>query len=746
MTSPVVPGTLRPVIRLIGSRPSAGDVTREEELLAWDSETWGQVLLHLPVEASAFRGEVEYSWESVTGQLDAWCQEFRTRPDTYRQRYLPLFGYLGLLLVTLVSLRHSYLYRYTRGRAEPGAPTHDCAALCEPMLREPAVRDAIRALYAPAAPADDARAREEWDGIDFGSLRFHRHGTTSFILAGRSANAVQGHRRPLALKCILHPYLRVPAIVRATRSHLARYAVDDVELRHLAHVWASSGRWILMDFVPGETLAEYLQRQPERDGIRVDLLTDLGPKLFRAMIDLERVGLRHGDLSPSNIIVHRNAAGELSLVLVDLGINHLYSHAVPGSDGPDVAYVPPEIRTGGAESDRSDVFSVGQLLIAVAGAPGRPPERSALVPDACYAESTVLARFLEDLTDADPAHRLLIFRPDPALPRYPQLLTFFEEELAAVTAAREERQEGLRGLLAPLSGAPGRARRMWAIRREQSLYRDPRRGMYVRWLMFWSWLSAVAWWGAATVVGYWWLRDIGWDWGNQPITVLQRITGSSEEEFPGLDALRADDYPIPDLVDSLPVRMVGLSFLVVGARFYQNVLAGLTPLATGPRQGRLSVLALLAEANMRLFAVLAAVLTLPPTLVQRDWWPIFTAVGVFLVFLCNLCCLSFARAAVRRARGAGLSTVPAGRITGLQEIGYWTASAGFYSFAVWSIGSLIYLGHVHDVHVYAGAVTAINIVIFYIRNCSGPTAADVRTALARACLAAERLRHLPGPR
>jgi hypothetical protein len=187
--------------------------------------------------------------------------------------------------------------------------------------------------------------------------------------------------------------------------------------------------------------------------------------------------------------------------------------------------------------------------------------------------------------------------------------------------------------------------------------------------------------------------------------------------------------------------MVALSFLLVGARYYQNLFAGLTPLVTGRGQGRLSLSAVVAEIHMRLQSVMALVLVLPPTLVERRWWPIFTAAGVLFCFLTNWTCLSFARSALRRAGEHGLSTVPR-RIAGLESFSDWTPSAGFYAAACWVLGLIVYFGFARDVYMYAGAVAAINVGLFYMIKCSGDNAADVRIGLGRACLAAERLRYL----
>ena len=763
MTDTTGPGDLRAVLRMLSSPGPDAATAYEEEMLGWGTDEWRRLLLHLPWDAYTFLGEFEQSWDTVIDDLHRWCGLFDGRPASERQRYRPVFGRLGLLLLTLVSLRHSYGRRYRRAEATGAQPSHDCEALCRPLLCEAAVREALAALYAPDAPppaavpeghADDPAVNAEWDGIDFGSLRFHRHGTTSFILHGQSAATVQGRRRSFALKCILHPYLRVPAIVRNTRRYQERYSVPDDEARHLARVWASSSRWILMDFVPGETLAEHLRRRIGSDApggeIRADLLEQLGRKLFEALAGLEEVGLNHCDLSPSNIIIRSHGPDDMSFVLVDLGVNYLYSHDVPGVDGPDAAYVAPEVRTDAGQHDRADLYSVGRLLIAMAGMRNEP---DGTVPDAFYAETPLMARFIEDLTDRDPRNRLVIFRPDPGHGCYRQLRRFFEEELEAVKAARDQRPDtdkpwllAVLGLYTPLAGAPARQRRLWQVRRAQSLYTDQRRGMYARWLLLWSRVSALAWYVAAFVVITWWLRDLGWNWGNHLVTLLQRVGSSSEDEFPVLDAFRADDYPIPDFSGNLPVRAVGLSFLLVGARYYQNLFAGITPRVTGRHQGRLSVSAFLAETSMRMFSLVAFVLVLVPTLVQRDWWPLCTAIGVFCVFLANWSCLSFAREAVRRARAHGLSTVPGGRISGLESFGSWTPSAAFYAFATSTIGTMIFLDLVEDVYVYAAAVASINIVLFYVIKCSGSSAADVRVALGRACLAAERVRYVSSRR
>ncbi|NYI03548.1 hypothetical protein [Allostreptomyces psammosilenae] len=786
MVEPRPGGDLRTVLGAVAADESGDHGAALAELAAWQPGTWSELLLRLPFDAPGFRAEYERGWQTVIGDLDRWCRAFPDRPAPFREQHERVSGYVGLLLVTLVCLHHSYVHRHPGQWAREGGPgtvvptTHDCAALCAPLFERPAVRAALRELYdphgpVPTGPAEtgpDPLAREaaaEWAGIDFDTLRFHRHGTTSFILRGLPALAVQGRRRPLALKCVVHPYLRVPAIVRSTREYRRRYDVTGVEdITHLVRVWASAPAWILMDFVAGNTLADHLaarqatapdrpaaapgaRRPPSRRGspptdVDLDQLGELGGQLFAALAELERAGLHHLDLSPSNVIVTRRD-DRLSFVLVDLGANHLYTHAVTGLEGPDARYVAPEVRAGGDEPDRADLYSLGQLLLALAGP---PPSPDGTVPDALYSDALMMARFIEDLTDASPANRLLLFPLDAGRPVYPQLRRYFDEELDALSAAREESDRspawlfGPRGMYTPLAGAPARQLRVWRIRRSQGVGRGPGRDMYARWLVIWSWIAAVAWVvGAATVI-VWWSRDIGGvPWGPDPVAVIDFVTRSDTGRIPLLDDLRADDYPLTDALGNLPVRMVCLSFLMAGARLYQNIFAGITTRVTGLRQGRLTVLAALTELQLRLFALIPIVLVTPPTLVQREWWPVFTGIGVTAIFLCNLTCTAFVTTALGHARDRSLSTVPSGRVAGREEIRGWAATSAFYGVAVWTIASLLVTDRIHDQYVYAGSATAINLVIFYAVKCGGRDATDVRVALGRACLAAERLRHLP---
>ncbi len=768
---------LRTLLSALADLPQAvGTTGIWEDLADQPVDGWRYLLRDLPTDSRSFAAQYEMGWQQTIDALSSWCTRFRTFGEPVQQRYEPLFGRLSVLLVTLLSLDHSERYRTGPSddplgpEARPGgdaAVGHDCGQLCRPLTTDGAVRSALIELYRPdpdeaGAAADDAR--REWSGIDFHTLHFHRHGTTSFILSGHLKEASQGTLARFALKCILLPYLRIPTIARATRDYAGRYRHPEVQARGVVRLWASNHSWVLMDFVPGDTLAERLRAElatPPRTGdrtrsgkrtrLRLDLLERYGDALFTAMEELEGVGLVHQDLSPSNIIVGPMPGNPdaVTLTLIDLGANYLYSHQLPGQDGPDLRYVAPEVRAAGDQGKepaqrqaRIDLYSVGQLLIMFGT--GRPVV-DGIVPDDFYAEVPLLARFLEDLLDRRPEHRLVISRPDPTRPLYVQLRSRFRNELEALRAAYDndvappgaDVRGNLAGALRPFAGAPRRQRRLWTVRRHQDTYRDQRRNMRLRWLLGWSMLCAALFWLVGTLVAVSVLRNLGWNWGNPLFEAVQRATGTPLDQFPFLDRFRADDYPIPDPAYNLPLLGVAVSFVLVCAKYYQALFAGLTPLVTGWRAGRLTLLALLAEFMMRASVLVGPLSIVVPIVVERRWWLFAVALGMTFVLACNLVVSWFARSALRRAREAKLSTVP-GRVLGVETYTSWLRGNVLYACILWTLAPLIYTGKLRDTIFYMVTVIVLNLPQMYLIKC-GIEAVGIRVGLGRACLAAERM-------
>ena len=149
---------------------------------------------------------------------------------------------------------------------------------------------------------------------------------------------------------------------------------------------------------------------------------------------------------------------------------------------------------------------------------------------------------------------------------------------------------------------------------------------------------------------------------------------------------------------------------------------------------------------MRSLPLVNALLVLLPTLVHSDLWPLATAAGQVTSWLGTWACVAFINQALRQARDARLSTVPLAEepLTGLKSYSAWVRSGLFYAVTVCVIGALIFFGELQDEWLYACAVAAINLFLFYLIKC-GLDAADIRTVTHRAIFAAERLKHLDSP-
>lgn len=771
--------TLRQVFREITALDAkAADTARLRRIreLCPAVEDWRRLLAAIPPDKLSFQLDVGVQRLRAVDSLTRWCGNFKTgRVGGHTRRDAETHGYLSVLLMTLITMEDSA----RSGNGPGGKPeAHDCDGLCRQLVRDASVRAALLGLYAPdAGDRSDERAVREWQRIREAELEFHRHGSTSFILRGLPDESA-GRRIRFALKCVLFPYSKIPVIAEKTRTYARDHNALDVDgrpVQHMVRVWASTSHWILMDFAEGNTLAEEIQRikddsatvalgwrrAPVRSpagNVRLDMIRKIGLPLVTALAELHSRDKRHEDLSPTNIIVRRRdpgaGGGEYDVTFVDFGRNYLYSGAVGGLESGQGVYVAPEVRENGDDVTKADVYSLGRILIAL-GDVGE--NRDGTIPDRFYGQAPLLARFIEDLIDVRPQRRLLVFpiaADDPDV--YRVLGQVLAQELDVTQAALvedpqlrphaipDDRQSVVAMLssLFPPSREPKKRRRIYRLRKAQGVLADPRRSMHARWLLTFSVLSSISFALSLTVCVYWFLRDIGIDVLGPADQLVLRLLGARPDVIPLLDDLRRPGYELGRVWENLPARIIGVSFALASARYYQNILSGLTTrVADSPGAPR-PVLRFGAELWMRIMSIWASWLILGVNLVDVRWWPIGTAVGYTGVLFSNILCARFATEQLARARRHGLSTVPPEhqKITGLDGFRQWGPTITFYAITVWTFAVLIVQGVLNDTYVYAAAVALVNIGLFYVIK-TGVNALDVRTGLNRCFLAAERLRY-----
>jgi eukaryotic-like serine/threonine-protein kinase len=118
--------------------------------------------------------------------------------------------------------------------------------------------------------------------------------------------------------------------------------------------------YLVMQFVPGENLAERLQRG---EGVDCD---KLARELLEALAHIHQVGILHRDIKPANIIVEPDGTAKL----IDFGIA-LPADATaltnPGLILGTERYAAPEVMAGQAATERSDLYSAGVVLRSCEG-------------------------------------------------------------------------------------------------------------------------------------------------------------------------------------------------------------------------------------------------------------------------------------------------------------------------------------------------------------------------------------------
>src|SRR5262249_8450546 len=133
--------------------------------------------------------------------------------------------------------------------------------------------------------------------------------------------------------------------------------------------------WLALEHVEGVSVATLLQHHGTagirdwREAVRVAL------HVARALAFVHQHQLRHGNITPANILVRgRDRSAHLNdLVLVRaLGGSQLWQSVLQAKLTAELSYLPPEQTHGAAHTDaRSDIYSLGATVYALLT--GRPP-------------------------------------------------------------------------------------------------------------------------------------------------------------------------------------------------------------------------------------------------------------------------------------------------------------------------------------------------------------------------------------
>jgi tRNA A-37 threonylcarbamoyl transferase component Bud32 len=197
-------------------------------------------------------------------------------------------------------------------------------------------------------------------------------------------------------------------------------AMAGVEHRHVVRVYAfgeAEGQpYIVMEYVPGETLAARLRRATR---LAADDALRLAREVAEALAAAWARGIVHRDVKPANILLDP----EDHVKVADFGLARPARDGSADATGESVVvgtahYMSPEQARGEATDFRSDVYSLGIVLYEMLGGRkpfegGSPVEvmarhiQDALPPirDACPDVPSNVATLLADMTAKSPAAR-----------------------------------------------------------------------------------------------------------------------------------------------------------------------------------------------------------------------------------------------------------------------------------------------------------------------------------------------------
>ena len=283
-------------------------------------------------------------------------------------------------------------------------------------------------------------------------LEFHALGTTSLIFKIRTHE-----HRICALKVIQAPYVRSLSIIDATQTY--QVLSRTLDPRYSPLVFSSNPTWILMEFLEGTNLAEFMtylrRRTPYGSEDYVAAVTTLFALITNSLSFYEKKTppVVHGDLTPYNIIVQANDITVTAIKIFDFGPNFVLQEAAADRRvfaevfARTELFVAPEIVRGArSPSIQSDVYSLGMIGLDLLSREPLTKETIGARLDSVWRDplSIGLAQVIEDVIDDAPENRLLVTECKPVLGVYRSINVFLQQQ-AALQKDHEETTKQLLG-------------------------------------------------------------------------------------------------------------------------------------------------------------------------------------------------------------------------------------------------------------------------------------------------------------
>jgi len=167
------------------------------------------------------------------------------------------------------------------------------------------------------------------------------------------------------------------AATSPARKRFVREARSSAQVRHenVVQVYAVEEEplpYLVMEFIPGETLQQRLDRIGPFEAVEV---VQIGRQIAEGLAAAHGMGLIHRDIKPANILIE--AGPHACVKISDFGLARAADDASMTQSGMVAGtpmYMAPEQAQGDTLDHRADLFSLGSVLYAICS--GRPPFRA----------------------------------------------------------------------------------------------------------------------------------------------------------------------------------------------------------------------------------------------------------------------------------------------------------------------------------------------------------------------------------
>ena len=216
----------------------------------------------------------------------------------------------------------------------------------------------------------------EWIGKTVGKVRIDK-----YLARGGMAEVYLGSHltleRPVAIK-FLHSYIEEDADL-LSRFHREARVVAGLRHPNIVQIFdfdTTDGHpYIVMEYLKGPTLANYLRRMHERhERIPPHQVARLLKGLTAALDYAHERGVIHRDIKPGNILLNSRAdeipldkplTNDVEAILTDFGLVRIVdaaSQTASGMVSGTPAYMSPEQARGDKTDHRTDIYSLGVVL------------------------------------------------------------------------------------------------------------------------------------------------------------------------------------------------------------------------------------------------------------------------------------------------------------------------------------------------------------------------------------------------